>query len=198
MGLPFFSPLFEKDQVIRIWAGHLHPASEVEAAISKLMSFPLFPLRIEDLRARIEFKDFRAGDVISVQPEMTVRTAPLNHPGGATGYRIEHNGHSVAYVTDVELGAGPPDPSVLELVKGVSLLILDTTYTDEELPDHLGWGHSTWQQGARLADAAGAHTLCLFHHDPEHDDSVMDRISSDAEAARPGTIVAREGAILRI
>jgi ribonuclease BN (tRNA processing enzyme) len=45
----------------------------------------------------------------------------------------------------------------------------------------------------RLAEAAGARQLCLFHHDPDHDDAFMDNIKAAAEAARPGTIVAREG-----
>ena len=72
-------------------------------------------------------------------------------------------------------------------------MILDTTYTDEELPSHVGWGHSSWQQGIRLANAADAGRLCLFHHDPDHDDTFMDEIAAAADAARPGTIVASEG-----
>jgi ribonuclease BN (tRNA processing enzyme) len=82
---------------------------------------------------------------------------------------------------------------VLALTMNAALVIVDTTYTDEELPDHAGWGHSSWQQGVRLAKAAGAKQLCLFHHDPDHDDAMMDKIKAAAETARPGTIVAREG-----
>ena len=112
-----------------------------------------------------------------------MRTAALNHPGGAIGYRIEYGGRSVAYVTDIEFGDGPIDPALLALTKDAALVILDTTYTNEELPSHVGWGHSSWQQGVRLADAAGADRLCLFHHDPDHDDEFMDEIRT--EAARP-------------
>jgi ribonuclease BN (tRNA processing enzyme) len=36
-------------------------------------------------------------------------------------------------------------------------------------------------------------TFCLFHHAPEHDDAFMDRILAEAQAIRPGTIVAIEG-----
>jgi phosphoribosyl 1,2-cyclic phosphodiesterase len=127
-----------------------------------------------------------------------LRTAPLKHPGGATGYRFDHNGRSIAYLTDVEIGDGPIDPALLTLTKGAGLIILDTTYTDDEYPSHVGWGHSTWQQGIKLADAAGANQLCLFHHDPEHDDAFMDKIAAAAAAARPGTIVATEGMILNL
>ena len=157
------------------------------------MSFPFFPLQVDALHAELEFHDFHAGDVINPRPGVTLRTAALNHPGGAIGYRIEYGGQSVAYVTDIELGDGPLDPALLALTKDAALVILDTTYTDEELPSHAGWGHSSWQQGIRLANAAGAGRLCLFHHDPEHDDAFMDKIRRAAEAARPGTIVASEG-----
>ena len=74
-----------------------------------------------------------------------------------------------------------------------SLSACNAPSSDAELPSHAGWGHSSWQQGIRLANAAGAKQLCLFHHDPEHDDSLMDNIKATAETARPGTIVAREG-----
>ena len=141
----------------------------------------------------LEFHDFSAGDTINPRPDIALRTAPLNHPGGATGYRVDYGGSSVAYVTDVEIGAGPLDPALISLVKDVSLLILDTTYANEELPAHIGWGHSSWQQGVELANAAGVEQLCLFHHDPDHDDDLMDKIAAKAKAARPGTIVAREG-----
>ena len=198
IGLPFFAPLFVEGQVVRVWGGSLQPAGGVEEAVRKLMSFPFFPLQIDALHAELEFHDFRAGDVINPRPGVTLRTAALNHPGGAIGYRIDYGGRSVAYVTDIELGNGPIDPKLLSLTKDVAVLILDTTYTDEELPSHIGWGHSSWQQGLRLANACGAGRLCLFHHDPEHDDAFMDKIRNAAEAARPGTIVASEGLQIEI
>jgi phosphoribosyl 1,2-cyclic phosphodiesterase len=193
VGLPFFAPLFVKDQVVRVWGGNLQAAGGVKQAVKKLMSFPFFPLQVDALQARLEFNDFSAGDTINPRPDIALRTAPLNHPGGATGYRVDYGGRSVAYITDIEIGAGPLDPALISLVQGVSFLILDTTYTNEELPSHDGWGHSSWQQGVELANAAGAEQLCLFHHDPDHDDDMMDRIAAKAKAARPATIVAREG-----
>jgi phosphoribosyl 1,2-cyclic phosphodiesterase len=193
VGLPFFAPLFAQDRNVRVWAGSLQLAGGIEDAVRKLISFPFFPLQVEGLRARLEFRDFRAGDPIEPRPGLRLRTAPLNHPGGATAYRIDRGGRAVAYVTDVEIGEGPLDPALVSLVKDASLMILDTTYTDEEFPAHIGWGHSTWRQGMKLADAAGVGRLCLFHHDPGHDDAFMDKVARDAEAARPGTIVARDG-----
>jgi phosphoribosyl 1,2-cyclic phosphodiesterase len=127
---------------------------------------------------------------------MILRTGPLNHPNRATGYRLEHNGKAVAYITDTEHELGRRDNNVLQIVDRADIMIYDCTYTDEEYPAHKNWGHSTWQEGVRLANAAKVKTLVLFHHDPDHDDDFMDRVAADAAEARPGTIVAHEGLVL--
>jgi len=194
IGLPYFAPLYLDDQLVRVWAGNMKSTCGVKKAIGKMMDFPLLPLQTNDLPAKLEFRDFIAGETFTPRPGITIHTAPLNHPGGATGYRINYGDQSVAYLTDVDIGFGPVDPAVLALVHNVALVILDATYTDDELPLHIGWGHSSWQQCIRLVSEAGdASRLCLFHHDPDHDDVFMDAIASAAMSARPGTIVAQEG-----
>lgn len=193
VGLPFFAPLLKESDRLRLWAGNFRPIGGVAAAVGRLMSYPLFPIELGMLAGAIEFKDFHAGDALEPRADLRLRTAPLNHPGGATGYRVEYAGRSVAYLTDTDCENRSLDDGMEELARGADLLILDATYTDHELPAHRGWGHASWQEGVRLADAAGAKRLCLFHHAPDHDDSIMDGIAIAAEAARPGTIVAREG-----
>ena len=193
IGLPFFGPAFVKGNRLRLWAGNLKDAGGVQETVRKLMSYPLFPIEIEAAQGKIEFNDFEPGVTLTPRPGVKVMTTPLNHPGGATGYRVEYGGRAMAYITDTELNADEMDPALLELARDASIVIIDTTYTDEELPEHVGWGHSSWQQAVRLANEAGVGKLFLFHHDPEHDDDEMDRIAAAAAKARPGTVVAREG-----
>ena len=83
-------------------------------------------------------------------------------------------------------------------MRGADLFIYDSTYTDAEFPQKVGWGHSTWQEGVRLADAAKVKQLVLFHHDPSHDDDFMDKVVAEANNLRPGTIAAREGLELTV
>ena len=152
---------------------------------------------VEVFSAQTSYHDFRAGETLHPRAGVDLRTARLNHPNGATGYRIEFEGKSICFVTDTEHVQGRPDDNILALIHGTDVFIYDTTYTDDEYPRYAGWGHSTWQEGVRLAEAAEAETLVLFHHDPSHDDESMDRIAAAAAEARPGTVVAREGLVLR-
>jgi phosphoribosyl 1,2-cyclic phosphodiesterase len=144
----------------------------------------------------LDFHDFDPGESFELDDGVSVQTAPLNHPDGATGYRIGFGGHSVAYVTDTEHWPDRLDANILALARGADLLIYDTTYTAEEYAGRIGWGHSTWQEGVRLARAAGVGRLVLFHHEPDHDDQAMLRIEAQAQALLPATVAAREGATL--
>jgi len=193
-GLPFFAPVFLPSNRFRFWAGHLKPQGlELCDVLCEMMTPPLFPVPIEIFKADIAYRDFLSGDTLTPRPGVTLRTAPLNHPNGATGYRFEHDGRSVCYITDTEHTGQGPDPVIAELIAGSDLVIYDATYTDEEYPRFRNWGHSTWQEGVRLCEAAGAGRLAIFHHDPSHDDAAMDAIAEAAERRRPGTLVAREG-----
>src|SRR3546814_5055843 len=102
---------------------------------------------------------------------MVVETRRLRHPGGACGYRLSWRGRSVAYVTDTEHPAdGSLDPEVQALMAGADVAIYDATFTDTEYAAHVGWGHSTWREGVRAAEAAGVGVLVLFHHDPRSEE----------------------------
>jgi phosphoribosyl 1,2-cyclic phosphodiesterase len=196
-GLPFFAPCYDPDAKIHIWAGHLRPDKGIEQVLNEMMSAPLFPIPLSTFTAMVSFTDFIAGEVIVPRPGVRIATAPLNHPNGATGYRIEYDGKAVAYVTDTEHRPDQLDRNVLTLIDGADVMIYDASYTDAEYPAHKSWGHSTWEEGIRLADAAGVKTFVIFHHDPGHDDAFMDQVAAAAARARPGTIVAREGLVLR-
>jgi phosphoribosyl 1,2-cyclic phosphodiesterase len=196
-GLPFFGPLYGSQNRIRLWAGNLTPPYEVKPVIQMLMKHPIFPIGIDAFQAQIEYRNFRAGEILTPREGVTLRTAPLDHPDGATGYRVEFGGRVLAYLTDIECRGGF-DPRVVALARGADLMIYDSTFTEEQIASKQGWGHSTWGDGVRLADEAGVKTYCLFHHDPDHDDEAMDRIATAASAKRPGTIVAKEGALVAL
>lgn len=193
-GFPFFSPAFDPRRSFRILAGHLPPSvGGIRTVLAGQMAEPNFPVPLEIMRGNLAFEDFTAGDRFTLIPGVTVKTAPLNHPNGATGYRVEHEGASVCYVTDTEHVPGTLDERILGLIEGCDLLIYDCTYSDAEFPSKISWGHSTWQEAVRLSQRAKVRRLAIFHHEPDHDDVFMRKVEEEARAMFPSSFVAREG-----
>ncbi len=191
-GFPFFSPAYHPNHEFRLMAGQLSDKGGIKNILAGQMATPTFPVPIETMRAKIAFEDFRAGDTFTVENGVTIKTAPLNHPDGATGYRIEYRGKSLCYVTDTEHVPGRLDQNILALIEGAEYVIYDSTYTDAEFKNKVGWGHSTWEEGVRLCQAANAKSLVIFHHDPDHEDLFMEELEAKARITWSQTIVARE------
>ena len=104
----------------------------------------------------------------------------------------------MVYATDTEHYGERIDEKLVALAEGADLLIYDAQYTPEEYAgviggSRVGWGHSTWVEGVRVARAAGVGQLILFHHDPSHDDAAVGAIERAAQTVLPGTVAAREG-----
>ncbi len=192
-GLPFFQPMYDPAARLRFWAGHLSPPSRIAEALRLSWSPPLMPDMDAEFRAGRTFHDFTPGDALKLRPGLSVSTAPLRHPGGAIGYRIEWAGASFCYITDTEHPAVGLDDTLLRFIAGTHVMIYDATYTEAEYVSRVGWGHSTWQAAVALADAAMVGRLVLFHHDPWHDDTAMHAIARAAARRRRGTVTAQEG-----
>ncbi|MBP7340578.1 MBL fold metallo-hydrolase [Niveispirillum sp.] len=195
-GFPFFEPGYWPEFNLDIFARDLSGCSCIGEVLTTCMEKPLFPVPLTTMRAKMAFQNLQAGDQLDLGPGLVVKTGELNHPGGAVGYRIEYGGKSFCYVTDTEHVAGRLDEKILRLIEGADVVLYDTTYTDEEYATRVGWGHSTWSEGVKLVREAGAKRLCLFHHDPDHDDNAMAAIERDAMRAFPGAFAAREGTVL--
>ncbi len=195
-GFPFFGPAFMSNSRFTIAAGHLYNAGGIENVLASQMANPTFPVPLEALQAALTFEDFKAGESWGLDGGVKIVTAPLNHPNGATGYRVEYQGKAICYVTDTEHVIGKPDPTVLKLIEGADIVVYDCTYTDAEFKAKIGWGHSTWQEGMRLCKMAGARQLAIFHHDPDHNDDFMRQLELEARKDWAGSVVAREQMIL--
>ena len=183
--LPFFAPLFRQGSDIEI-CGPSHGDITMEQMISGQMDGIYFPIKIKEFSASISFRDLKE-ETLEINSK-TIKTMLLNHPGYCLGYRVEHNGRSVCYITDNELYPTGSQfynrfylQRLINFVKGADALIADATYQDSEYKTKIGWGHSAVGQVANLADKAAVKTLYLFHHDPDQTDADVD---SKLETAR--------------
>lgn len=195
-GFPFFEAGYRPDFSLDIFARDLTGCNCIGEVLTSCMEKPLFPVPLTTMRAKLGFQNLHAGDQIDLAPGLVIKTGELNHPGGAVGYRIEYGGKVFCYVTDTEHVAGQLDQNILRLIEGADIVAYDSSYTEEEYATRVGWGHSTWNEGVKLAREAGVKQFCLFHHDPDHDDTIMAGIEREAQRAFPGAFAAREGVTL--
>jgi len=198
IGLPFYKPLFSTGMATTVWSGHLAGIMTTREIVKDLMRAPFLPVGPEVFRGDVDYRDFKAGEEIQLGDNVLIKTGPLKHPGGAIGYRVEHGGRAIAYITDTEHEPGELDPNVLDLIADAELMIYDCTYTEEEFADYRGYGHSTWQQGVRLCRAANTKGLAIFHHHPGRSDDLLDAMEGAARAEFPGAFAARDGLSIEI
>ncbi len=199
-GLPFFAPLYAPTTELTVYGQETSTAT-LQGALSQQMTSPVFPVELRDVPAAISMCPLRDGSRVQVGP-MEIRARKLNHPGGVLGYRIQCGGHVVVYATDTE-HYDCVDPVLRDLASDADVLIYDAQYTPEEYrgevgPARVGWGHSTFEAGARLAEAAGVRRLVLFHHDPTRDDRAVASLEQRAHARFAGTLAARESLVLEL
>jgi phosphoribosyl 1,2-cyclic phosphodiesterase len=200
-GFPFFIPAFIRGNTFKIYGVPSPNGATIKQRLHDQMLHPNFPVPLQIMQADLEFYDLEMGETLHYG-DVRVETRPLNHPGEAVGYRVNWRGLSAAYITDTEHFPDRLDDNVLALVRQADVMIIDATYTDEEYNDpkysKVGWGHSTWQQAVKIAQAAQVKQLVLFHHDPGHNDDFLDRIGEEARKILPQTILAREGLLIEL
>jgi len=194
-GFPFFQPGFQPHNKF-----HIYAARKLNTTLERLMQgqmmYPNFPVFLEAMGAEMKFTELIPGEIILIE-DVAIKTVACYHPGESMAFRISYGGNSVVYATDTE-HYSCIDASLLKLSKGADYLIYDAAYTPEEYcgetgSPKVGWGHSTWEEGVKLAKAAEVGKLILFHHDPEHDDDFVSEIERQAKEALPGTMAAYEG-----
>jgi phosphoribosyl 1,2-cyclic phosphodiesterase len=198
-GFPFFTPAFVPGNELKMYAVKAGPEGTpgIEEVLSSQMTAPQFPVGMDVMGADLHFFDVPYGERIHVG-RVLVDHVGVDHPNGCVAYRVTHGGRSVVYATDLEHQGDELNHDLVELARGADLLIYDAMYTPEEYegangPSRRGWGHSTFEAGARIVEAAGVEQLALFHHDPAHDDAFMDALGERAHDRLSRTFVAAEG-----
>lgn len=191
-GLPFFGPAYRAQNRVRIF-GYKEKTNGLERILTDQMESPHFPIPMHKMVADIKVTEF--SDSEFDLGSFRVSTMRLNHPGGSTGYRLEHGGRSVVYLPDnepvsylsglqeeaPEMAQGEdPNQALIDFVRGADVAIMDGQYDATEYPRHVGWGHGCVDDVVRIAVAGQVKQLVLFHHDPSHDDAWVEEATASA------------------
>lgn len=200
-GFPFFEPAFVAGNVFHLYGGN-NVSRTLEETLEGQMDHPNFPVHLGVMGATMKFRDLPEGEAVEIDDgaggKVRVTNARGNHPQGVYAFRVEHGGKAIVYATDTEHYEGRVDEKLAALAKDAAVLIYDSQYTPEEYAGKKGWGHSTFEEGAKLAKLAGADKLVLYHHDPMQNDAAVREKEKRARAVFPNVIAAHEGLVLDV
>ncbi len=213
IGFPMFTPIFVPGTRLRIRGPVSYEDDSLEKVFAGLLSYRYWPVRQEELSAKIEYQAIRE-TTIDLGDGIFVTTKYLNHPILCLGYRIEYKGKAFVTVYDNEpfvnvFPTDPADPSydeeaaregeeaareenekILRFCQGADLLVHDTQYTAKEYnAGKRGWGHSSYEYAINCAHKARVKRLVLFHHDPNRSDPEL----QDLELFYQGKVRGRTG-----
>ena len=197
IGLPAFKPFLREDAKVTLLAD-AESAGDWPQALKTSVGKPFWPFGLAESNATVRFEDLprRKPSAQMMGPitlyGMEVSWCAVWHPQGCVNYRFALPEQTLVLATDREHGNPRLDAIFQEFCHGVDVLIHDAQYTPEEYPNRSGWGHSTWEQGATLAEQLGAKQLVLTSHDPSRSDEEIDRLVECAQRIFPNTVAAAE------
>lgn len=198
-GLPMFIPNFIPGNTLRLHGG-FDPVSGkgIEQVMQVQLQYSFFPVREVEMKAKIEYVTLMPNESVQVG-SATVTPCLLSHPVIDFGYRVECDGKSVFFTGDHEPPYNIYEPgeagydeyqvfvdekaeAIVQAVRGVDVLIADSSYTDAEYASKKGWGHGTYRSSMALARAAGAKLLFCTHHEPTRSDDALEKVFAAALA----------------
>jgi phosphoribosyl 1,2-cyclic phosphodiesterase len=153
------------------------------------MESPYFPISMQQMPGYIQFEEVK--DMKFNVGRVGVHAQFMNHPGVCVGYRLNTSAGSIAFIPDNEPFfrlksqnatlsekdtaaldyARKQDQKLVDFIKDVDILMMDSQYDAMEYPKHVGWGHTCVEDTVAIALNANVRRLFLFHHDPGHDDT---------------------------
>lgn len=177
-GLPFFLPLYMKGNEFDIY-GPNNEKIGIEKILSEHVESVYYPVSMKEFGAKHTFHDLTE-EKFNIN-DIQIQTMLLNHPGQCLGYRVQYKNKAFCYITDNELYLEDAPyynqlavDHLIQFVHEADVLVIDTTYSDDEYLKKIFWGHSSVSRVIDIADKAKVKLLCLYHHDPDQSDKDID------------------------
>ena len=193
-GFPFFLPAYNPRNNVKI-RGFEGSTESLADIFEQQMRTPYFPITMQQMPSMPAVEEIQ--DLKFNIGKVEVQAAFMNHPGICVGYRLNTSSGSVAFMPDNEpyqrlrgaesdkagrvtseslAYARKQDEQLIDFIRDVDVLIVDSQYDDTEYQTKVGWGHGCLDDVVTLALMAGVKRLSLFHHDPDHDDEHVRRM----------------------
>ncbi|MDB2390735.1 MBL fold metallo-hydrolase [Alphaproteobacteria bacterium] len=177
-GLAFNPNLFTRRQNIYVCSA-LTDNSRLKDILRSYFSGSYFPFDAITALNHLQFIDFaRLGDMLPMGH--LIESIPLNHPGGASGYRLAAGASTLCFFQDHEYEF-TEQAALRDFSSHADLVVWDGMFTEAELTNKKGWGHSSIEQGIQFASDVMCKKLAIAHHAPSRTDKDLRALQTEYE-----------------
>lgn len=194
IGIPFASFFYNPNIKINIY-GIYNEGSDVESSIKGLFVKPYLPMAFSALKSNIKFINIDENFILDDSYKISCLFS--DHPGGNLVYRIDYNGKSFSYLTD--LGHSDElNQKLIDFTNNSDLIYYDANFMTYELDGNVyeGWGHSTHEKGICLLSDSASKEIILGHHAMHR--SADELLELEEKYKDTKVFIAREGQIINL
>ena len=192
IGLAVFSPIWSSGEAVRI-----HTCLRGEGTLREQIFGPFVPpywpsSMLEAANAEcIAIKDgisFNLGPII-VTPFIAM------HPDDTLSYHLTDGKKTVVHLLDSEVSVlnDREYDGLVQYCKEADLVIFDAAYSPADYSNKKGWGHSTIEDGFKLAEACKCKQMMFSHFSFEYSDQELEILESHARNYSEKFFFARDG-----
>lgn len=183
---PFFDPLYHEGITVNIYSPVSFEKTTKEL-FTELLAYSFFPVRLDQMLAKVNFIDLREGDRIDIGT-LSIESCYTYHPGPTLGFKIRTPHSTFGYITDNEMLIGYhdhpcdiaksddlllPHLDLIEFLQDCDMIIHEAQYFPREYEQKVGWGHSSISNATALFRFLNSKEWFVTHHDPKHTDVTL-------------------------
>ena len=175
IGLAAYSPLFDHTTETKIYTIS-RDTRPLKSQIFGAFVPPYWPVSMTD-DAFVECIEIFTNTPFNIGP-FTITPFHAQHLDKTVSFHITDGEKSVVYLLDSELDL-MTDKHYHELVNyctDADLVVFDAAYTMEDYKTKRHWGHSTVEDGVRLAIKCNCERMLFSHFAPDYIDSELDEL----------------------
>jgi phosphoribosyl 1,2-cyclic phosphodiesterase len=185
IGFPFFAPAYQENYSLNILSP-IGYQKEAEVLFSDMLAFGYFPVRLDEMKAKLSFNELRDGSTLTFG-DIKICCHYANHPGPTLCFKIISPKKTIGYVTDNEILLGfhgppgnigkdhyllEPHLNLVHFLSDCHVLIHEAQYFPQEYYTKVGWGHSSISNVvALIRHLKKCQEWIVTHHDPKHTDA---------------------------
>ena len=166
IGLGAFAPVWHPDSQLDIYAVPYN-GRPLKDLLFEVFKPPYWPVVMNE--STVTFNALSRGGITDIGP-FRVNTFSAPHPDNASNFHISDGRKSLVYLLDAEVRSldAPAYQKLSEICARADVVIFDAAFAPKDYENRRGWGHSTYEDGIKLAEDSGCKRIVFTHFSPEY------------------------------